>query len=72
MLRLFVPLGAVFALLASAMAFLISWQEYSRHFHERKRALRLALRTAILTFLFFMALAILAALAIARIMGAKE
>jgi uncharacterized membrane protein SpoIIM required for sporulation len=72
LLRLVTSLGAVFALLASAMAFLISWQEYSRHFHDRKKALRLALRSAAVAFLFFAVLAVVAALAINRIMGAKE
>jgi len=65
-------LGAIFALLASAMAFLISWQEYSHHFHDRKRVLRLSLRTAAVAFLFFVALSVLAALALSRMMGARE
>lgn len=72
MLRLVTSLGAVFALLASVMAFLISWKEYSRHFRDRKRALRLALGSAVVAFLFFVVLSVVAALAINRIMGAKE
>jgi len=54
------------------MAFLISWKEYSRHFRDRKRALRLALGSAVVAFLFFVVLSVVAALAINRIMGAKE
>jgi uncharacterized membrane protein SpoIIM required for sporulation len=72
LLRLVTSLGALFALLASAMAFLITWQEYSRHFHDRKKALRLALRSAVVAFLFFVVLSVVAGLAISRIMGAKE
>jgi len=72
LLRLVGSLGAIFALLASAMAFLISWQEYSHHFHDRKRVLRLSLRTAAVAFLFFAVLSVLAALAISRMMGTKE
>jgi len=71
LLRLIVSLGTVFALLASAMAFLISWHEYSRHFRGRTKAVRLALRTAVVAFLFFAVLSILAGLAINRIMGAR-
>jgi len=71
-LRLVASIGALFSLLASAMAFLISWQEYSHHFHDRKRVLRLSLRTAAVAFLFFVALSVLAALALSRMMGAGE
>jgi hypothetical protein len=53
------------------MAFLISWEEYSHHFHDRKKALRLALRTAAVAFFFFAALAVLAALVLGRMMVAK-
>lgn len=72
LLRLVTSLGGVFALLASAMAFLISWQEYARHFRDRKKALWLSLRTAVVAFLFFPVLTVLAAFAISHMMGAKE
>lgn len=72
LLRLVGSLGTMFSLLASPMAFLISWQQYSRHFHDRKRALRLALRTAVVALVFFAALSVLAALAISRMMAVKE
>ena len=67
LLRVLGPLGIVFALLAAAMAFLISWQEYSRHFSDRRRAFRLALRTGLVTLAFFVVSAALAGLALARI-----
>jgi ABC-type sulfate transport system permease component len=72
LLRLTVSLGTVFALPASAMAFLISWHEYSRHFRGRMKAMRLAIRTAVVAFLFFAAIALLAALVIARIIFPRE
>lgn len=38
---------AVFAPLAALAAFAIMYEQYSHHFAERKRALRLALRGAV-------------------------
>ena len=46
-LRLAGSLGAIFGLLASVLAFLISRQEYLHHFHDRKRVLRISLTPAI-------------------------
>jgi hypothetical protein len=58
----FLPLGALFSLLASVMAFLITYNEYSRHYTEKRKAIRAALQTGFATLLFFFALSIIAGL----------
>ena len=71
LLRLFVPLGALFSLLASVMAFLITYSEYSRHYKEKRRAIRTSLQADIVAFLFFFTLSIIAGLLLAKMFGAQ-
>jgi uncharacterized membrane protein SpoIIM required for sporulation len=59
-LRVIFPLGVLFALIAAFMAFLISYSEYSRHFDDKRRARREALRTGVAAFIFFCALVFVA------------
>ena len=59
--KLAVLLGTGFGLLASLMAFLIFYEEYRKHFVDSRRARREALSGAMVTFLFFFGLAIVAA-----------
>ena len=48
-------LGAVFGLLAAACAFVIAYSEYRRNWAFTGSPVRMALRTAFVTFLFFFA-----------------
>lgn len=54
----FLLIGAVFGGLAALMAFLITYEEHSRHRLSRPMLLRLALETALAALLFFLALAL--------------
>jgi hypothetical protein len=65
-LELSAALGVVFGVLAGACAYVISYAEYKRNWSFRGSATRMALRSAIVTFLFFFVAAI-AVLAIFRL-----
>ena len=52
-LELSAALGVVFGLLAAACAFVISYAEYKRNWSFRGSATGMALRSALVTFLFF-------------------
>jgi hypothetical protein len=47
-------LWVLFSLIAAAMAYLITYDEYRHHFPERRRAVSEAIRTAAVTLLFFL------------------
>ena len=53
-----ISIGAIFSLLASIMAFLISYNEYQHHYPSSKLPLRMSLSTAVFTFIFFLLLSI--------------
>jgi hypothetical protein len=58
-LELSAALGVVFGLLAAACAFVISYGEYRRNWSFRGSAVKMALRSAAVTFAFFFAAAML-------------
>jgi len=60
-LQLSAVLGLVFGLLAAACAFVISYGEYKRNWSFRGSAVKMALRSALVTFAFFFVAAILLA-----------
>ncbi|MCK7480048.1 MAG: hypothetical protein M0C28_24305 [Candidatus Moduliflexus flocculans] len=49
-----VLIALLFSPLAAAMAFSITYAEYAKHLVDRKQVLRRALKTALVTFLFFL------------------
>jgi hypothetical protein len=57
-LQLNAVLGAVFGALAAACAFFISYAEYKRNWNFRGSPTRMALRSALVAFVFFFAAAI--------------
>jgi hypothetical protein len=59
-------LGVVFGLLAAACAFVISYNEYKRNWSFHGSATKMALRSALVTFVFFF----LAAIGLAAILRA--
>jgi integral membrane sensor domain MASE1 len=46
-------LGSIFGVLAGASAYIITYQEYIRHFPDKARPRQMALRMALVAFLFF-------------------
>ena len=52
-------LWLMFSPIAGFMAYLITYEEYRRHFPDRGRAVRESLRTGIATFLIFVALGLI-------------
>jgi hypothetical protein len=64
-LELGAVLGLAFGLLAAACAFAISYAEYKRNWSFRGSATRMALRSALVTFVFFF-LAALGLMAVLR------
>jgi hypothetical protein len=57
-LYLSVALGTAFGLLGAACAFVISYAEYKRNWSFRGNATHMALRSALVTFLFFLVAAV--------------
>lgn len=53
MLPLFGMLGVGFGVIASVMAFLITYGEYVHHYAETRTPRRIALQAAVVTFAFF-------------------
>ena len=53
-MRVGLVLWLPFSLLAALMAYLITYDEYRRHFPDRRRAILEAARTAAVTLLFFL------------------
>jgi len=43
----------IFSALAALCAFVITYEEYSKHYPDKKRPLKMAARTALATFAFF-------------------
>ncbi|MBX6771360.1 MAG: hypothetical protein IRY83_06520 [Chloroflexi bacterium] len=62
-------IGLLFSPLAGLMAFLITYQEYSRHFPDRSVAIRRALEAGIVAAIFFGALSLGLALLLPRMLG---
>lgn len=57
-LYLSAALGTAFGLLGAACAFVISYGEYKRNWSFRGNATHMALRSAVVTFLFFLVAAV--------------
>jgi len=56
-----VVIGAVFSLLAAAMAYLITYAEYEKHFLDKRKPKLMALEAAVIIFVLFMIITIVAA-----------
>jgi len=53
-------ISLTFSLIGSIMAFLITYEEYTHHYSDKKRPFQHAMQTAIFTFIFFLVLTFLA------------
>lgn len=56
MLTLFLMIGAIFGPIAGVMAYLITYEEYSHHFLDRRETIGRSLSTALVTAAFFVIL----------------
>ncbi len=56
LLYLFLVVGGVFSALGALMAALITYHEYRRHYPNEREPRRMAVRTGLFTFTFFMLL----------------
>ncbi len=56
MFSLFLAIGAIFGPIAGAMAFLITYEEYGRHYLARREAVGRSLAMALVTLAFFFVL----------------
>jgi hypothetical protein len=66
MITTFLLIGMVIGLFAGLMAFLITYEEYSRHYLQRKKTLRLALEAAAFAFFVFLVLSVIAGFVLTR------
>jgi hypothetical protein len=60
-------IGSVVGLVAGLMAFLITYEEYARHFPEKNTPLRLALEAAVFAFFVFLALSVATGFVLTRV-----
>jgi len=59
--RLALLIGPMFGFLGGAMAYLITYEEYSHHHFARGRLIMMSLRTGLVAFIVLMIVALLAA-----------
>jgi len=71
-LGLSLSIGIPFGLIASGMSFLITYQEYSKRLPDRRQALWSAVRTAVVTFVFFLVLTLLAGRVLSHVVGGLQ
>jgi len=55
----YVVLGAVFSTLAALCAFVIIYEEYLKHFPDKRRSLKEAVKMSLAAFAFFMLVLVL-------------
>jgi hypothetical protein len=65
--KLFFIIGLIFSPIAAIMAFIITYEEYKRHYTAKQKPFRIALNSAIVTFIVFMLISILGGILLARI-----
>jgi hypothetical protein len=66
MITTFLLVGIVIGLFAGLIAFLITYEEYSRHYLEKKKPLMLALEAAAFAFFVFLVLSVIAGFVLTR------
>ncbi|MEA4924190.1 MAG: hypothetical protein VB084_02670 [Syntrophomonadaceae bacterium] len=65
--KLFFIIGLLFSPLAAIMGFIITYEEYRRHYSEKQKPFRIALNSAIATLIVFMLITVLGGILLARI-----
>lgn len=66
-MRALLFLWVLFSLIAAAMAYLITYDEYRHHFPERSRVVQESMRTALATLLIFLVLGVFVTALLPRI-----
>nr|HET6904877.1 hypothetical protein [Ktedonobacteraceae bacterium] len=64
-------IGSIVGLFAGLMAFLITYEEYARHYVERQKPLRLALEAAAFAFFAFLVLSVVVGFVLVRAYGSQ-
>jgi len=59
--NLLLMLGAVLSLIAAVMAFLITYEEYRKHFIDKRRILVMSLQSAAMIMIFFIVVTLIVA-----------
>ena len=59
MFLFYVVLGVVFSTLAALCAFVITYEEYLKHFPDKRRPLKMAANMSLVAFAFFMLVSVL-------------
>jgi uncharacterized membrane protein len=59
-------IGIPFSLMAGMFVFLLSYREYSHHFVDKKKLLKLSLESACFAFIFFIILSLVIGTALSR------
>ena len=62
-------IAAIFGCLAALMAYLITYNEYAHHFNDKREVIKTAVKTAIITFIFFLGLGLVLAIVLPRIIN---
>ncbi|PJA27772.1 MAG: hypothetical protein CO189_06115 [candidate division Zixibacteria bacterium CG_4_9_14_3_um_filter_46_8] len=65
-LKVVAIIGAIFSILAGLLAYLITYQEYVRHYPDKGIPRKIALQAAVTAFFFFLVLSIIGGLLFAR------
>lgn len=52
-IKLILIVALIFSPFAAAIAFIITYEEYARHLVDRRAVLKISLRMALVTFVFF-------------------
>jgi len=63
----FIPIGFMLSVLAALAAFLITYEEWSHHYAGKREPLRYALEAAVVAFLVFAVLTVLASVFISQL-----
>ena len=67
-----IVIALIFAPLASAMAYIITYGEYLRHYPDKKKPVRLAIEAALVTFVFFIVLSFVIGFLLGNIIGSQS
>jgi len=64
-------ISLVFSPFASIMAYLITYSEYTHHYPDKRKPVKLAIQAALATFAFFMVLALVVGFLLENMIGSQ-
>jgi hypothetical protein len=71
-IKMSLGIALIFSPLASAIAFLITYSEYLHHYPDNRQPVRMATRTAIVTFAFFIVLSVVIGFFLENMIGPQS